>query len=159
MKISARISFAAVTIVAIAAVLCLSACPRNEISADKDKRFFLKIGNPDTGAYVDVTSQDAFDAALIKLKKNGGNHKIRFVCKEGANEQDDYDPEDPQHHEMCNKTNQAAESEAADRVAAGDPNATQHVRANSPKDLEAVLATFVEPSPTPTPTSISTSTP
>lgn len=151
MNTSARISFTAVTIVAIAAAICLSACPRNGVGVDNDKRFFLKIGNPDKNTYVDVTSQDAFDAALIKLKKKGGDHKIRFLCKEGANAQDDYDPEDPKHHEVCNKTGQAAESEAADRVATGDPNATQHVRANSPKDLEAVLATFVEPSPTPTP--------
>jgi hypothetical protein len=148
---SGKSNFTGLVIIAIAAAFCLSACPNNKISADNDKRFFLKIGK-DKDSYVDVTSQGAFDAALIKLKKNGGDHKIRFLCKEGANAQDDYDPEDPKHHELCNKTNQAAEFEAADRVAAGDPNATQHVRANSPKDLEAVLATFVEPSPTPAPT-------
>jgi hypothetical protein len=149
---SGKSNFAGLVIIAIAAAFCLSACPHNKFGADNnDKRFFLKIGK-DKDSYVDVTSQGAFDAALIKLKKNGGRHNIRFLCKEGANVQEDYDPEDPNHHELCNKTSQAAESEAADRVAAGDPNATQHVRTNSTKDLEAVLDTFVEPSPTSAPT-------
>ena len=147
MKTSTRISFAAVTIIGIATALCLSACPAKEASTNNDKRFFLKIGK-DKDSFVDVTSQDAFDTALIRLKKNGGDRKIRFLCKEGGQVQDEYDPEDPNHHPVCNKTSQAAQSEAKDRVAAGDPNATQHVRANSPSDLEAVLAAFVEPSPT-----------
>jgi hypothetical protein len=146
MKTSTRMSFAALTIIVIVAGLCLSACPHKEdIADDNDKRFFLKIGHPDRNGYADVKSQDDFDAALIKVKNHGGDFKIRYLCKEGANAQDPYNPE---HHEPCDKTAQAVGSEAADRVAAGDPNATQHVRADSPQDLQAVLATFVEPSPT-----------
>ena len=146
MKISSRVSSAAVTMVAIVGALCSSACPHGKVFSDSDKGFFLKIGNPDKKVYVDVKSQDDFDAALIKVKKNGGDFKIDYLCKEGANAQNDYNPE---RHDPCNKAAQAAESQAADRVAAGDPNATQRVQVASPSDLAAVLASFAEPSPTP----------
>jgi hypothetical protein len=149
MNTSTRLSFAAVLLVGIVAGLCLSACPHKEgFEGNNDKGFCLKIGNPEKNVYVDVKSQDAFDDALIKVKKSGGDFKINYLCKEGANVQTEYNPEHPEH---CNKAAKDAESETTDRVAAGDPNATQKIRSPNPDDLTAVLATFAQPSPTPSP--------
>lgn len=145
MNTSTRISFASVLLVGIAVALCLSACPnKGEMADNNDKTFYLKIGNPSKGIYLDIKNQDDFDKALIKVKDNGGDFKITYLCKEGANAQSDYDPK---HHESCDKSAQSAESEMANRVAAGDPNATQHVRVANPDDLAAVLATFATPAP------------
>ena len=134
MNTSARINFAAVAGLVVVA-FCFSACPDKNLSANSNQKFFLKIGKRDENVWVDVKSQTDFNNALIKLKNNGGEHHISYLCKDGGTAKDNYDPE---HSEMCDKTN-------LDRSPAGDPNATQFVRTSSPQDLDDLLKTFKEP--------------
>lgn len=147
------ISFAPLPIVAIAAMLCFQACPRQQMAADKnDSKLNLKIGDREKNHWVDV-NQPAFDAALTNLPKDA-EWKISFLCNEGATPEDDYNPGDPNHHPMCIKTDKVTKSDFADSAAAGasvanDPNATQHIRVQRARDLKAVLDAFAEPSPTP----------
>jgi len=136
MKTSTRISYAAVTAALVVVAFCFSACPNKDVDeARSNKKFFLKIGKRDQNLWVDVASQDDFNKALIKLKRNGALVNISYLCRESGTPKDDYDPE---HPEMCDKTGGGAESQKP----AGDPNATQHVRADSVQDLEDLLKTF-----------------
>jgi hypothetical protein len=135
MNTSTRISFAGVTAALIIVAFCFSACPNKDLSAVQgDEKFFLKLGKKENNVWVDVTSQDDFNKALIKLEERGGKINISYLCKDGT-QHDQYDPKHPQ---MCEKT-------SPDRSPTGDPNATQHVRANSAQDLEDLLKTFKEP--------------
>jgi hypothetical protein len=132
MNTSTRISLAAVIASLIVAAFCFSACPNQDVNEVRsDKKFFLKIGKRDQNLWVDVTSQDDFNKALINLKRNGAHVHISYLCEEGGTANDQYDD----HPDKCDKTKQ-------DGSPAGDPNATQHVHADSPQDLEDLLKTF-----------------
>lgn len=116
----------------------------------------LQIGDRANNQWVDV-DQTALDAALKQLPRDA-EWNISFLCKDGGKPQDHYNLFDPNH--LCVETHkieksQTANTEAGGASAANDPNATQHVRVNSPQDLEIVLAAFAKTSvsstPTPTP--------
>ena len=147
MKTSTRIRFAAVAALVVVA-FWFSACRHKEVVQNDDDpaawKFNLKVhGTSNSEAYVPV-NKDEFDKALCNLdkedpntRKKKGFYNIEFKATANASPIQNYHPTCP--------PSEADEKSAAGASAANDPNATQHVRVNSPGDLKAVLDAFVQP--------------
>jgi hypothetical protein len=150
-NLSGKISFVALAIVAIIAVLSLRAFATGsgqEIPAHKKFKITKPItcGHPGTDGYCQLkVSQQAFDGKLNTLKNNGGDYHIKFLCKAG---EQPIEPYDHHHHPLCViRTAKVTKSEvanttAADASAGNDPNAVNHLYSNNQADIDAVLACF-----------------
>jgi hypothetical protein len=146
MNTSTRISVVTLT---VAVAFCFAACPFKENARDTDDgswKFNLHVhGTSASEAYLPVNKDD-FDKALCNLNKEDSNTKkkkgffnIDFKPSADATPIQNYQPTCP--------PSEAGKKSAAGASAGGDPNATQHVRVDSPGDLKAVLDAFAEPSP------------
>jgi len=143
--LSGKISFVALAIVAIVAVLSLRAFAMASRHAVRSGyRFYLEIGEP--GKYVPLTTtQDKFDRALCHLEKHGqppGKHDIEFLSTASAKPIHPYVP-----CRVSIKTDKVTKSEVADRTvgdasAANDPNVVNHLHSNDAADIKAVLDCF-----------------
>jgi hypothetical protein len=156
MKTSTRISFAALT---VAVAFCFAACPFNQdVGKDDDApwKFNLNIHGTSTAEIYLPVNKEKFDKALCDLDqpdannpgKKKGEYHINFKAAANASPTPDYKPECRVAANI--KTEKVTKSEiansaSADASAANDPNATQHVRANSVQDLQAVLDSFTQP--------------
>ena len=138
MNTSARISFAAVTAALAVIAFCFAACPHQENAATRQWTLSLKIHGKGTDRFLEVKQKDKFHQALCNLKNNGGDISDLEFQPDGA--QTPYRSYDP-----C-----ISPTPSSPATSGGDPNATQHVRTNSPVELKAVLDAFAEPSSTPT---------
>ncbi len=106
------------------------------------KKFNLKIGRTAT-EYVDVKSKDAFVEALRHFGED--QYDINFLDHPGAPVE--HYPPLPHSAKTGIKTDKITTSEIAKRGPAGDsaandPNATQHLSADSATDIKSVLDTF-----------------
>jgi hypothetical protein len=106
------------------------------------KKFNLKIGRTAT-EYVDVKSKDAFIEALKRFGED--QYQINFLDHPGAPVE--HYPPLPHSAKTGIKTDKITTSEIAKRGPAGesaanDPNATQHLSADSATDIKSVLDTF-----------------
>jgi hypothetical protein len=159
--LSRTFTFAVLAVVAIIAVLSLRAFAvgsNQEIPAHKKFKIIKPItcGHPGPGGYCQLTtSQQALDTALIALEAghNGdhGKHHLKFLCKDGDNPVEPYNPhgQDAAHgHPKCQaKTvkvtkSEAANTAAADASAANDPNAVHYLYSDYSADIKAVLDCF-----------------
>jgi len=155
MKTSARISFAALTAALIIVAFCFSACPpKPEDKTDaNDWTFDLKIQKTPKQDYAPVVDKKKFDEALCNLKKDNnkkGDYNIDYKPSADATPIPNYQPDCSQFGSVSleKNTNSAlADNSFTEGSAANDPNATQHVRVDSPNDLAAVLAAFATPTP------------
>ena len=106
------------------------------------KKFNLKIGRTAT-EYVDVKSKDAFIEALRRFGED--QYQINFLDHPGAPVE--HYPPLPHSAKTGIKTDKVTTSEIAKRGSAGesvanDPNAVQHLSADSATDIKSVLDTF-----------------
>ena len=106
------------------------------------KKFNLKIGRTAT-EYVDVKSKDTFVEALRHFGED--QYDINFLDHPGAPVE--HYPPLPHSAKTGIKTDKVTTSEIAKRGSAGesvanDPNAVQHLSADSATDIKSVLDTF-----------------
>ena len=144
MKILSRpFVFAVLAIIAIGAAVSFRAfAAGSQKQTVGPKKFNLKIGRTAT-EYVDVKSKDAFVEALKRFGED--QYQINFLDHPGAPVE--HYPPLPHSAKTGIKTNKITTSEMAKRAPAGgsaanDPNATQHLSADSATDIKSVLDTF-----------------
>jgi hypothetical protein len=140
--VSRKLSFVALAIVAIVVVVAFVTCSRHEVAPTNQWTLKLTIhGKPGEG-YLEVKNKQQFHRAMCDVQTHNGDiSEIQFQPDGARTPLPSYDP--------CSLISPTPSNPGSPTPAGGDPNATQHVRANSPRDLEAVLAAFAEPSPTP----------
>jgi hypothetical protein len=138
MKTSTRINLAVVTTTFGVVAFFLAACPHNGEDAVRDPwTLTLKIHGKGSDEFLEVKDKDNFNRAMCAVKNHGGDiSTIRYQPDGGQTPYPTYDP--------C-----ISPTPSSPTASGGDPNATQHVRANSPGELKAVLDAFAEPSATP----------
>jgi archaellum component FlaG (FlaF/FlaG flagellin family) len=144
--LSRTFTFGVLAVVAIIAVLSLRAfatTPCQQISGHKWK-YHKMLGGPGSNSYAELKKpQKDFDDALIKLKNNGGDYCIRFLCKAQGKPEEPYDPH---HHQVCINTDKVTKSKVAsattDADVANDPNAVHYLYSDYQPDIDAVLASF-----------------
>jgi hypothetical protein len=157
MKTSTRMSLAALT---VAVAFCFAACPFNKhIGKDVDAQWKFNLNIHGTSAsetYLPV-NKGKFDEALCDLDKQDpndpgkkrGEYHIVFKASATASPTPEYKPEcrGVAGNIKTEKVTKSAMADgaSADASAANDPNATQHVRADSAQDLKAVLDAFTQP--------------
>jgi hypothetical protein len=146
----------------IAFVTVLSGCEQQQTTADEDTKngsnFRLSIGHPKNGdlqhsQFVDLRKPDGqavLDEALRKLTPQ--QYTIHIKRNDGTFFENYHPSPTPGINTAKTTISEVAHSVATDASAANDPNATQHVKVQSPQQLEAVLAAFAEPWPTAAPT-------
>jgi hypothetical protein len=147
--------FVVAAVVAIVIVLRLGglAMASHGQTAKGPYKFTLTIRGQGNDEYAELKDQDhlpqyqqKFDDILKGLAGHG-EHNIRFLCKEGMNPDDPYDPQQPEHHHMCIKTDKVTTSEVAKNTSAGesvanDPNVTRFLSSNNATDIKAALDLF-----------------
>ena len=137
METSTRIIFAAATAALAVVAFCFAACPHQEDAATRQWTLSLKIHGKGSDQFLEVEDKDKFNRAMCDVKNHGGDiSTISYQPDGGQTPYPSYDP--------CSLLSPTPSSPA---TSGGDPNATQHVRANSPGELKAVLDAFAEPTP------------
>jgi hypothetical protein len=150
--LSGKISFVALAIVAIAAILSVCAFAMascQQFGQQKTYAFHKQLGGPGPNDYAELKDpkgqfQKKFDGALVALRSKGGVFQLGFLCRAGGNREDHYNPSDPHHHPVCVRTSKVtkskvADSRAADASAANDPNTVQHLYSDYNADIQAVV--------------------
>jgi hypothetical protein len=148
--LSRTFTFAVLAVVAIIAVLSLRAFAvgsNQEIPAHKKFKITKPItcGHPGPDGYCQLkVNQQAFDGKLNTLKNNGGDYRIKFLCKAGEQY---IEPYDHHHHPLCViRTAKVTKSEVANTTAtdasANDPNSVHYLYSDYKADIDAVLACF-----------------
>ena len=145
MKTTTSTSFIliALAVIAIVAVLSLGGFA---MAAGGKWKFSKPIGGPGKDKYAELKKpQKTFDDALIKLKHNGGDYHLKFLCKAGGKPEEPYDPH---HHQVCSiktdkvTTSELAKNAPAEQSSGYDPHAVYRVQSNSATDIQAVLDAF-----------------
>ena len=138
-----KISFAALLLAAIAAVLAIRAFAQaTPTPTAGEKKFVLQFGTEKE--YAEVKSQAEFDTALRALETNKGQYRVRFLHDAQAKPIDDYHPGPGGTSINTDKitTSEVARTEPAEESSAYDPHAVYSVSSNSKTDIQSVLDKF-----------------
>jgi hypothetical protein len=144
------VALAVATIVAVISLRAFGMASRQQTRTGY--KFDVSIHGIGRDEYLKLkVTQDSFDDKLIKLKAHGGDHNIKFLCKDGERAVESYKPNEPfnlNSHPKCQiRTAKVTKYEGAniaavDASAANDPNAIQHLYSNDAADIDAVLKCF-----------------